>query len=62
MGGPDDTVSMTLTKECMETKSYRTFDGECQAHLHIALPDGPEKDTIQVFHFFFEFGMPQWKC
>ena len=39
---------MTLVKDCVATSSYRTFDGECRAHLHVSLPDGPEKDAVQA--------------
>jgi hypothetical protein len=39
---------MTLVKECVATSSYRTFDGECRAHLHVSLPDGPEKDAVEA--------------
>merc|ERR1719473_1269672 len=39
---------MTLVKECVETKTYRTFDGECEGHFHVDLPDGAEKDAVQA--------------
>ena len=49
---------MTLVKECVQTEQYRTFDGECEAHLHISfqatrnrtfcssLPNDQSKDLI----------------